>query len=199
VTVLRRLSRRLTDSTRLAWKRTLSYRKRQWILEDYPIVVRRQTFDNVPDDAAHESRYWARVLGWCIDETAPTTAEALAKLRDRYEMRRQLRVDKGEPIPRPGTRVPIQFASRERIDAHEVLAEDFIRRVLQLDRALITDESSLWDFTTDTSIREFQDRISLIYSAAVHDIESGNIAEILDRIAAYRRGESASAQNAEMV
>jgi hypothetical protein len=184
--VPRRLSRRLTDGARMAWKRALSYRKRQWEFEDYPIVVRRQSFDSLPDDAEHESRYWARVLGWLIDETAPTEPEALAKLRDRYEIRKQLRVEEGKPIPRPGTKVPIQFASRKLVDGHKGLAEDFIRRVLQLEWAFISDESSLWDFTVDKSIKGFQDRISLIYGATVHDIESGNIAEILARIASHR-------------
>jgi hypothetical protein len=176
----------LSDGVRMAWKRVLSYRKREWTFEDYPIVVRRQSFDGVPDDIEHESRYWARILGWLIDETALTKTEALTKLRSRYEMRRQLRIDKGESIPRPGVKVPIQFASRERINAHEELAEGFIQRVLQLEWALITDESNLWDFTTGESIKEFQDRILLIYQTAVYDIENGNLAEILERIAASR-------------
>jgi hypothetical protein len=171
---------------RMAWKRVLSYWKREWAFEDYPIVVRRQNFDGVPDDMEHASRYWARILGWLIDETAVTKTEALTKLRSRYEMRRQLRIEKGEPIPRPGTKVPIQFASRERVNAHEELANDLIHRVLLLDWALITDESSLWDFTTGESIQEFQDRILLIYQAAVYDIENGNLAAILERIAASR-------------
>jgi hypothetical protein len=184
--VPRHLSRRLNDGVRMAWKRALSYRKRQWTFEDYPVVVRRQSFDDAPDDMEHESRYWARVLGWLIDETAQTKSEALTKLRSRYEMRRQLRIEKGESIPRPGTKVPIQFASRERINAHEELANDLIHRVLQLEWALITDGSSLWDFTSSQSIQEFQDRILLIYQESVYDIENGNLAAILERISASR-------------
>ncbi len=128
---LRHLSRRLTDGARMAWKRALSYRKQLWEFEDYPIVVRRQIFDDVPDYAEHESRYWARVLGWLIDETAPNKSEALAKLRDRYQVRKQLRIEKGESIPRPGTKVPVQFASQERINARRELADDFIHRVFK--------------------------------------------------------------------
>ena len=99
-------------------------------------------------------------------------------------MRRQLRIEKNESIPRPGAKLPIQFASRERINAHEELANDLIHRVLQLEWALVTDESSLWDFTSSQSIQEFQDRILLIYQASVYDIENGNLAAILERIAA---------------
>jgi hypothetical protein len=186
VAVPKHLSRRLSDSVRMAWKRILSYRRHQWTFEDYPIVVRRQSFDGVPDEMEHESRYWARILGWLIDETAPTRTEALIKLGSRYEMRKQLRIEKGESIPRPGTKVPIQFASRDRVNAHEDLAIDFVHRVLQLEWALITDESSLWDFTAGQSIQEFQDRTLLIYQTAVYDIEGGNLAAILERIAAER-------------
>lgn len=166
----------------MLWKRVLSYRKREWSFEDYPIVVRRQSFDGVPDDAEHDSRYWARVLGWLIDETAPTESEALKKLRDRYAMRKQMRTDKGEPIPRPGTSVPITFASQVRVNEDTELADDFIHRVLQLEWAFMSDESSLWDFTSGDSIKEFQERIFLIYGVPVYDIEDGNVAAVLERI-----------------
>jgi hypothetical protein len=178
--------RQVNDAVRMAWKRALSYRKRVWEFEDYPIVVSKQSFDGVPEDAEHESRYWARVLGWLIAESAPTKAEALAKLRVSYEMQKQLRIEKGESIPRPGEDVPIQFASQERLDAHKELVNDFIYRVLQLEWAFITDESSLGDFTADQSIKEFQDRIFSIYGVAVYDIENGNLAEIVERIANER-------------
>ena len=125
--------------------------------------------------------------GWLVDETAPTKSEALAKLRDRYAQRKQLRLDKGESIPRPGTKVPITFAPQVRVNADKELADDFIQRVLKLEWAWITDESSLWDFVTGTSIKEFQDCIFLIYGVAVYDVADGNLATILERI----RGRSA--------
>jgi hypothetical protein len=136
----------------------------------------------VPEDAEHASRYWARVLGWLIDETASTEPESVAKLRERYAMRKQLRIEEGKPIPRPGTRVPISFASQERVNADEDLANDFVRRVLQLEWAFMSDESSLWDFAAGGSIKDFQDRIFLIYAVAVYDLEDGNLATILERI-----------------
>ena len=176
------LSWRVSDAARMLWKRVLSYRKREWSFEDYPTVVRRQTLTGVPEDAEHESRYRARVLGWLIDETAPTGSEALAKLRDRYAQRKQLCLERGGSIPRPGTRVPITFASQVRVNADEELADDFIHRVLKLEWALITDESTLWHFTTGESIKEFQDRIFLIYGVAVYDVGDGNMATILERI-----------------
>jgi hypothetical protein len=179
---LKHLSWRVNDAGRMLWKRALSYRKRQWEFEDYPVVVRRQRFDDVSDHAEHESRYSARVLGWLIDETAPASAEALAKLRERFAQRKQLRIDKGEPIPRPGVRVPITFASQERVNADKELADDFVHRVLHFEWAFMSDESTLWDFTAENSIKEFQDRIFLIYGVSVYDIENGNVSSILERI-----------------
>ncbi len=54
----------------------------------------------------------------------------------------------GKPWLRPGTRVPIEFAPSGRVYADHELADDFIRRVLGLDWAFVSDESSLWDFHT---------------------------------------------------
>ena len=184
---MRKQIMQLRIGAQLMSKRLLSYRKQQWEFEDYPIIVRRQTFDVLSDDADHESRYWARILGWLIDALAPTKAEALVKLRENYELRKQSNVDKDEPIPRPGVRVPIQFASQERVDADPELAKDFIQRVLQLEWALITDESSLWDFTLGQSIKELQDRVFLLYGVAVYEIEDGKIAAILEKIVEGRR------------
>jgi hypothetical protein len=42
-----------------------------------------------------------------------------------------------------------EFAPTERVNAHRKLAEDFTRRVLGLEWAWISDESSLWDFHTE--------------------------------------------------
>jgi hypothetical protein len=41
------------------------------------------------------------------------------------------------------TFVPIEFAPQERVDAYGELKDDFVRRVLNLDWAFISDESSL--------------------------------------------------------
>jgi hypothetical protein len=173
---------RVSDNLLMIWKRALSYRKREWRFEDYPITVRRQSLDGVPEDAAHEARYWARIHGWLIDETAPTESEALGKLRERYATRKKMRIDEGESVPRPGTKVPITFASQERVYADKELADDFIQRVLRHEWAFISDESTLWDFTSDETIKEFQDRILLLYGVAVYDIEDGNLATVLERI-----------------
>lgn len=172
--------RRVTNSLRMAWKRGLSYRKKMWEFGDYPISVREQK------DVPESSRYWARILGWNVDATSATQAAALHDLEKRFEDLRARLTAEGKPLPRPGTNVPIQFASQDRILANDFLANDFIERILNLDWAFLTDKSSLWDFHTESSNEEYFAKIKDAYFVDVSDIESGNIADILERITAAR-------------
>ena len=80
---------------------------------------------------------------------------------------------------------PIVFGPRVRVERHSELANDFIRRVLQLDWAWISDQSSLWDFHTDVTNDKFIEQIRLIYGVDVSDLENGNLADIFDRISLY--------------
>ena len=75
------------------------------------------------------------------------------------------------------------LAARKRIDQHPELAEDFIRRVLELPWAFISDESSLCDFHSDLTNEAFVQKIRAVYGIDVSDPTKGNIADILDQIA----------------
>jgi hypothetical protein len=77
-----------------------------------------------------------------------------------------------------------QFASQVRVDAHPELKQEFIRRVLELPWAFISDESSLLDFTAAPDSTILLERVKQIYGVDVSDIANGNIADILERIAA---------------
>ena len=164
----------------MAWKRAHSYRKKTWEFRDYPISVREQK------DVPENSRYWARVLGWNLDETSTTREGAVAALQHRFQIRKTELEAEGKLLPRPGTKVPIKFGSQDRILANDFLANDFIERILDMDWAFLTDESSLWHFHTGTSNEEYFAKIKEVYFVDVSDIESGNIADILDRIADAR-------------
>lgn len=108
-----------------------------------------------------------------------TPREALEDLRKLFEQFKATNKD----LPRPGTKVPIKFAARVRVDRHAKLAKDFIKRILGFEWAWISDESSLGDFhdeeTNETLIR----KIRSTYGVDVSDITDGNLADILDRIA----------------
>jgi predicted RNase H-like HicB family nuclease len=169
--------RQIADGMRMAWKRALSYFRRSWKFSDYPIRVRVQS-DVLPD-----ARYWARVLGWNLDGLGSTRDDAMRALEQVFETRKAALTEKGKPLPRPGRRAPVRFAPQERVLAHGDLAEDFIQRVLGLEWAWISDESSLGDFHNEQTNATLCAQIRAAYGVDASDIESGNIADILDRIA----------------
>jgi hypothetical protein len=86
-------------------------------------------------------------------------------------------------MPRPGTHVPLTFASQERISANSALAREFLQSVLGVEGAWISDESSLWDFTMEDSLDDCFAKIRSLYGVDVSDVPGGNLAGILERIA----------------
>jgi hypothetical protein len=105
-------------------------------------------------------------------------------LQKRFAAENARRANERKQLPRPGTHVPIELASRDRVDAHPELTKDFVRRVLNLDWAWISDESSLWDFHASDDNRVLIAKINEVYGVDVSDIESARLSEILERIAA---------------
>jgi hypothetical protein len=175
------------------WKLCLSFTKRDWDLADYPTVIRKQVFDSGASADRQAPPYSARIVNWWVmTGLGNTPKEALQELAVQFaRIKGDLQRD-GKPIPRPGTKVPIEFAPSSRVYSDPELKDDFIRRVLGLDWAFISDESSLWDFHTDETNDVLITKIRDLYGVEVSDIESGNLATILSRIATHRdRQESA--------
>jgi predicted RNase H-like HicB family nuclease len=182
---------RLKEHLLAGWKWALSFRTRDWQLTDYPISFRKQrrypdsAYDNNPRFKSHN--YVAKVVNWpTMDGSGDSREEALSNLRTDFLARKAMLAKQGKSLPRPGVNVPIEFASRERVNAHPELAQDFIHRVLGLQWAFISDKSSLWDFHTEENNDALVAKIHEVYRVDVSDIESGNLYQILDRIAAAR-------------
>jgi hypothetical protein len=133
-----------------------------------------------PHNARHIPLPWtARVINWpALSGSADSRSGALEELRKKFEQFKS-----SEPkLPRPGTKVPIKFAARERVSRHSELAKDFIKRILEIEWAWISDESSLWDFHGDQTNKALVEKIQRVYGVDVSDLESGNLADIFDRI-----------------
>jgi hypothetical protein len=142
-----------------AGKWCLSFRTRDWQLSDYPILVRARAFD--PTFAAprfKQGRYGAHIVNWGLLGIGDTRSKALADLSDKFEIAKAEKAKLREPLPRPGSHVAITFASDEVIARHGNLSDDFVKRVLELDWAWISDESTLWDFHTDETTTLFAPR-----------------------------------------
>jgi len=173
------------------WKYCLSFQKRDWSLDDYPVRVRK----NQPleldlgaqfKEAKYEP-YLAQVMKWWVlSGGGDSPQKAKAALADAFKSAKAERLQRGKPLPRPGTSVPIEFAAQERVNQDPDFKEEFVRRVIGLEWAWISDESSLSDFHTEETNDSMVKKIMDIYGVDVSDIESGNVARILERITSSR-------------
>jgi hypothetical protein len=177
------LATRVKNQLHAAWKFCLSLHKGDWELDDYPVVVREQKVDpNYSGRRLKHYRYAASIVNWGLAGVGDTQREALQTLEKSFATAKVERARTGMSLPRPGTHVPIQFASQERVKANPELAEDFTHRVLNLDWAWISDESSLWDFHGNETNDILTARIKEVYGVDVSDIQSARLSEIFERI-----------------
>jgi len=170
------------------WKWFLSFFKEEWKLSDYPISVRKLGIDpNYAGTRLKQHRYTAQIVNWWVlSGGGDTRTEAIQELERNFATVKAEKAKDRKKLPRPGTHVEIEFASRKRVNAHAELMEDFVRRVLSLDWAWISDESSLWDFHNSDDNKDFVAKIREVYGVDVSDIESAKLWEILNRIAISR-------------
>ena len=80
----------------------------------------------------------------------------------------------------------IEFAPTTRMDQFWEIAEDFMRQIFGFEpgQYLITDESSLFDFTglDGMEITDLHKKLQDVYELDVSDIPSGNLLEIFTRM-----------------
>jgi len=173
------------DQLRALWKRLLSYRKKTWTLEDYPIRLYQPA--RVVGALGKRMRLipWvAQVISWgLMSGQGNTREEALEDLRRHLEAWRA----NGGHLPRPGTGAPVEFAASNSVSKYEDIARDFLERILGLnyDECFISDESSLWDFHVGQRNDEYYRKIAIIYGIDVSDVEGATLWKIFERIAQH--------------
>lgn len=157
-----------------------SFLRREWSPKDYPMYVREQV--GVPDEA----RWCARVLNWPGPVgLGATIQEARAALETNLHAIEAKRRADGKPMPRPGTGLPIEFASTARVSADPALLDEFICKALGFtpgDPVFISDESSICDFGDDERVSEIRANIREHFGVAVDQPEPVRIADLLERI-----------------
>jgi len=165
----------------IAFKWCASFVHLEWKLRDYPVRTRR---NGVGAQAGQE--WLAQILNWPgLGGVGGTPEEAIAKLSENLESAREYRKSTGERMPRPGSSVPIQFASTDRVQADPVLQDEFISRILGFSPGspvFISDQSSLEDFGDEAYVSELQRRIGEVYGVDVSDLKGGLLCEIFERI-----------------
>ena len=179
---------RLRNKVAAAWKWTLSFRKRDWQLDDYPIRIAKLE----PDSAFRSPRfkehdYRASIINWAVMGSGNSPSEALHSLQTTFDGLKQTGRQEGKPLPRPGSHAKIEFASEEKVLTYGSLSADFTSRVLELEWAWISDESSLWDFHTEQTNDALYEKIREVYDVDVSDIESAKLWVIFERIEQSQR------------
>lgn len=189
MTATANVSERLSDAIdqlRALGRWLTSHRKRSWTLADYPIKVRSNPIiaelANVP-----APKFVAQVVNWwTMSGVGDTPAEALADLARAVEAHR---ASVGS-LPRPGSRVPIEFATSDRIASLWHIAERFLPDVLDIDPSdvFLSDESTLWDFAFgQESVAPLVARTREVFGVDISDIEDGNLVQIFTRLDARDR------------
>jgi hypothetical protein len=170
----------LPKHLRIAKSWLASFLKKDWRPEDYPIEVREQV--GVPDEA----RWYAQVLNWPGPAGLGSTRdEARAALQANLHLISTRRREEGKAMPRPGTGLPIEFASAARVNTDPGLLAEFIVKALGFgldDPVFISDESSIGDFGDDERVAEIKRNIREHFGVAVDEQEPVRIADVLERI-----------------
>lgn len=149
-----------------------SFFKSDWKLKDYPIRYRKQNVEEYP--------WMAQIINWwVISGLGKTQQEALEDLRCKFNLYKE----NNEKLPRPGTKVPLKYASTEQVDRYKDIAKDFLEKTLKLnyDECFLSDQSSLWDFYTEMP-EEVKKVIYEVYGVDISDIKDGSLVEIFRRI-----------------
>ena len=77
----------------------------------------------------------------------------------------------------------IEFASNRQIRKYSDLHAEFALKIFDLESWFISDESSLWDFTTEDTLEPSYAKIREVYGVDVEDIDGALLWKILERIA----------------
>jgi hypothetical protein len=167
-------------------KLILSYLKSEWDLVDYPIQYRYQPSDKNSHFGRLQPIPWtAQIVNWwTMTGHGQTKKEAFEDLHRNFEAKRV----ELSSLPRPGTRVPIEFDSTVQIEDYEMIAREFLLEIFDLDYEdyFISDESSLWDLHGDETNDYYYDKIQQEFGVDVSDIEGAKLCMIFRRIHEHR-------------
>ena len=117
-------------------KYLLSFLKKNWDINDYPFDI--YLNKNAGEDKV---KYGARVLKWVgMVGHGESKEAAFESLKNHFIVYKE-----NNKLPRPGTSVPLRFASTDKIDEYEDIAVDFFRKIFNRDyyKGFYSDKSTL--------------------------------------------------------
>lgn len=155
------------------FKYLISFFTTNWTFEHYPLL----TWIN-ENAGEPKVQFGAGFSGWHgLVGHGSTKKQAVAELRNHFE---QFKLH--NKLPRPGTSKPLEFATTDRIDAHEEIAVEFFKKILKMNYydCFISDLSSLHDFGEDFG--ELEIKILENYGLTKNEIGEGFFVDIFDQI-----------------
>ncbi len=168
----------MNEQLKALWKRLLSYAKKTWEINDYPLRYKKQT-ESPGEYNVGELKPWVvQIINWwTMTGLGDTKQEAFEHLKTNFNAYLEHNI-----APRPGMKVPLSYADTSQIDELEEIALDFFEKILDLNYydCFISDESSLLDFNKDDG--ETLNKINSIYNLGLTEIGDGNIARLLKMI-----------------
>lgn len=127
-------------------KYCLSYLKKQWFISDYPIRLKRQgEYEEIKNGDIKKYSYVAQIINWYqMAGIGNTTEEAYKNLEENLENYRK----KYLILPRPGKKVPVEFASCDEIGKYEKIEKEYFEKVIGMSSydCFTTDETRISDF-----------------------------------------------------
>jgi hypothetical protein len=165
-------------------KLVLSYTKSKskWDFNDYPI----RTWKN-PNAGEKKVAFGAGIMNWSLMVGHGETPEkAVQALKERFRLYR----NNNPLIPRPGSYVPIKYASTEKINKYRDIAAEFFQKVLNLDynQGFYSDDATLWPFEGPDEQRAkvvkegIIMRTKAIFGVDISDIYDQPLYKIFERI-----------------
>lgn len=165
-------------------KYLLSFLKRDWTIKDYHVCIKEA------QGSSPEHRYLARIYNWpTLIGWGSDKEKAYENLEENFNNIKILNKNNNEPMPRPGCKVPIKYASAERMNSDPELRDEFITEILQIelnDFLFISDSSTLEYFADeDEDIEKYKNRIFQRYGVKVEEFLI--IADIIQKIKDIRK------------
>lgn len=171
----------LRQSISCYFKYLLSYAKKEWAIDDFPL--RYNGKNNV--DSGDPNHAWSvQVTKWpTLVGVGQTKNAAYKSLEENFRVYRIANAK----LPRPGTEVPISFAKTDEIIQLANIAEDFFPAILgyDLNGVFVSDETSVFDFGEEES--ETISAIDSRFGLQLTTLGDGNIVNILRLIKGDRK------------
>ena len=171
------------DTLKAIAKQLKSYFKTDWEFDNYPT----KTWKN-PNAGENNIAFGAGIINWpTMVGHGESPEKALSSLKDNFKLYK----DNNDDLPRPGTKVPLKFASTNQIDKYEKTAVDYFERILKMDyyEGFYSDGSILAYFEpydndeeANKMKKEIIERTLLIYDIDITDIYDEPLWKIFERI-----------------